>query len=191
MQTSEMADPRHILLYEGSKRNVRISSSVTVVNGLYWSFYVGVLESQLPTTTWEPWGYIGLGFTAIMAAASHTFARHWVSQISYLPDLRLLSIGTHTFLGTERMPRLVRLGGTVVTRTRPNAIYLTFKVRGDYFNSLLDTDDGVFHNKEMLMRLLKASPHGEVAAPSAATNDSDVPMAVKRKPKGKKRKRRR
>ena len=32
-------------------------------------------------------------------------------------------------LQAERMPRLVRLGGTVMTRTRPNAIYLTFKVR--------------------------------------------------------------
>lgn len=38
------------------------------------------------------------------------------------------------------------------------------KVRGDYFNSLLDTDDGVFHNKEMLVRLLKTSPHGEVVS---------------------------
>lgn len=38
------------------------------------------------------------------------------------------------------------------------------QVRGDYFNSLLDTDDGVFHNKEMLMRLLKASPQGEVVS---------------------------
>lgn len=28
-------------------------------------------------------------------------AQHWVSQISYLPDLRLLSIGTHTFFGVS------------------------------------------------------------------------------------------
>lgn len=28
----------------------------------------------------------------------------------------------------ERMPRLVRLGGTIVPRTPPEAIYLTFKV---------------------------------------------------------------
>ncbi|CAM9301679.1 unnamed protein product [Ectocarpus sp. 4 AP-2014] len=190
--TDQQDDPRHILLYEGSKRNVRISSSVTVVNGLYWSFYVGVLEPHLPTTTWEPWGYLGLGFTAIMTAATHTFARHWVSQISYLPDLRLLSIGTHNFFGAERMPRLVRLGGTVVSRTKPKAIYLTFKVRGDRFNSILDTADGVFHNREMLMRLLKASPNGEVADPSAAEKDSNgSPAPGKTKQKWNKRKRRR
>lgn len=38
------------------------------------------------------------------------------------------------------------------------------QVRGDYFNSLLDTADGTFHNREMLMRLLKASPTGEVVS---------------------------
>lgn len=37
-------------------------------------------------------------------------------------------------------------------------------MRGDYFNSLLDTADGKFHNREMLMRLLKASPNGEVVS---------------------------
>ncbi|CAM9228363.1 unnamed protein product [Hapterophycus canaliculatus] len=64
------------------------------------------------------------------------------------------------------MPRLVRLGGTIVPPSKDKAIYLTFKVRGDYFNSLLDADDGVFHDRELLMRLLKASPNGVVAEPS-------------------------
>lgn len=36
---------------------------------------------------------------ALVKPPSH--AQHWVSQISYLPDLKLLSIGTHTFLGVS------------------------------------------------------------------------------------------
>ncbi|CAM9994730.1 unnamed protein product [Scytosiphon promiscuus] len=190
VEMDNSGNPNHILLYTGSKRNIRISSSVTVVNAFYWSFYVGVLEPHLPDTTWEPWGYLGIGFTAIMAATSHIFAKHWVSQISYLPDLKLLSIGTHTFFGGERMPRLVRLGGTIVHPTKDKAIYFTFKVRGDYFNSLLDSEDGVFHDRELLMRLLKASPNGVVPEPSAA--ESDVSGGVQtNKPalKWKKRKR--
>lgn len=48
----------------------------------------------------------------------------------FLPILRL-----HTALESaapqgERMPRLVRLGGTVMPRARANAVYLTFKVGG-------------------------------------------------------------
>lgn len=39
-----------------AQRLLRISSATAVMNGFFWSFYVGVLEAQLPSTTWEPWG---------------------------------------------------------------------------------------------------------------------------------------
>lgn len=39
-------------------------------------------------------------------------------------------------------------------------------MRGDFFYSLLDSDDGVFHNRDFLMRLLNATPSGDVVSAS-------------------------
>ena len=38
------------------------------------------------------------------------------------------------------------------------------QVKGDFFYSLLDTDDGVFHNKDLLINLLKATPGGDAVS---------------------------
>eukprot|EP00904_Undaria_pinnatifida_P009806 jgi/Undpi1/5956/HiC_scaffold_2.g01230.m1 len=172
--------PKQILLYEaGSKRLLRISSATATMNGFFWSFYVGVLEAAIPTTTWEPWGYVGLGCTALMFAVSHTFSKHWVSRVSYFPEWRLISVATHTFFG---------VGGTVLPSVKAKAIYRPFKVKGDFFFSLLDKEDGVFHNRELLMRLLSATPGGDVALHQTA--DGDEPASpTKAKQPWKKRKR--
>lgn len=37
----------------------------------------------------------------LLSSTTRSCAQHWVSQISYLPDLRLLSIGTHTYFGVS------------------------------------------------------------------------------------------
>lgn len=35
-------------------------------------------------------------------------------------------------------------------------------MKGDFFFSLLDIEDGVFHNRELLLRLLATTPDGDV-----------------------------
>lgn len=157
------------------------------MNGFFWSFYVGVLEAQIPTTTWEPWGYVGLGCTALMFAVSHTFSKHWVSRVSYFPEWRLISVSTHTFFGSERVPRLIKLGGTVLPSVKAKAIYRPFKVKGDFFFSLLDIEDGVFHNRELLLRLLSTTPDGDVTLHTPADSDEAAPAKAKQPWKKRKR----
>lgn len=57
-------------------------------------------------------------------------SQHWVSQISYLPDLRLLSIGTHTFFGVSENTSggsflaclTIREGDSDLPDAKPNSI---------------------------------------------------------------------
>lgn len=51
-------------------------------------------------------------------------------------------------------------------------------MRGDYFNSLLDTEDGVFRDRGMLMGLLKASPNEKVVSTDGADRASAAPRAA-------------
>lgn len=43
-------------------------------------------------------------------------------------------------------------------------VCIMIQVKGDMFYSLLDTDEGIFHNRDFLMRILKATPGGDVVS---------------------------
>lgn len=43
------------------------------------------------------------------------------------------------------------------------------QVKGDFFFSLLDIEDGVFHSRELLLRLLATTPDGDVVRARGTT----------------------